>query len=82
MLCTVDGLTNKFEMMDSEFEEFEIKTEIEIEIEDWKPPDVSDVSGTNNQNPLLHSHLNELENLNDFVNTSKGPMIKLEGLYF
>ena len=57
----------------------EIKTEIEIE--DWKPPDVSDVSGTNNQNPLLHSHLNELENLNDFVNTSKGPMIKLEGLY-
>ena len=83
----------KFEIMDSEFE---IKTEIEIE--DWKPPDVS---GTSNQNPSLHSHLNELENindflpsskglmaklelknLNDFLNTSKSPVIKLEGLYF
>ena len=52
--------------MDSEFE---IKTEIEIE--DWKPPDVS---GTSNQNPPLHSHLNELENINDFLPTSKGPI--------
>ena len=71
-------------MMDSEVEELEIKTEIEIE--EWKPPDVS---GTSNQNPLLELHTFkgpmvklELENLNDFLNTSKGPMIKLEGMYF
>ena len=70
-------------MMDSaEVEELEIKTEIEIE--EWKPPDVS---GTSNQNPPLHTFKGpmvklELENLNDFLNTSKGPMIKLEGLYF
>ena len=68
--------------MDSEVEELEIKTEIEIE--EWKPPDVS---GTSNQNPPLHTFKGpmvklELENLNDFLNTSKGPMIKLEGLYF
>ena len=69
-------------MMDSEIEEIEIKTEIEIE--EWKPPDVS---GTSNQNPPLHTSKGpmvklELENLNDFLNTSKSPMMKLEGLYF
>ena len=71
-------------MMDSEIEEIEIKTEIEIE--EWKPPDVS---GTSNQNPPLNTSNGpmvklELEILNDFLNTSssKEPMIKLVGLYF
>merc|ERR1712141_324081 len=35
---------------DSEVAEIEIKTEIEVE--EWKPPDVS---GTSNQNPPLHT---------------------------
>ena len=67
--------------MNSEFvDEFEIKTEIEIE--EWKPPDVSGLgiitSGDQNQSP--DSHLNEIKNSNNFFDISKGPKIELEGL--
>ena len=65
-------------MMDSEFEEFEIKTEIEIE--DLKPPDLS-VAGMisrNNQQGPTSSQVNETENSKEFFDVSEHPIIKLE----
>ena len=56
-------------------DEFEIKTEIEIE--DWKPADVSELGITSSdqiQNQSLDSHLNlnEIKNSNNFFDISKG----------
>ena len=52
-------------------DEFEIKTEIEIE--DWKPPDVSELGITSSgQNQSLDSHLNEIKNSNNSLDISKG----------
>ena len=66
--------------MNSEFvDDFEIKTEIEIE--EWKPPDVSVLRNTSSdQNQSPDSHLNEIKNANNFFAISKGPIIELKGL--
>ena len=63
--------------MNSDSEELEIKTEIEIE--NWKPPDVSEagIISSNQKGPTL-SHVNETENSRDFFDVSKSPIIKLE----
>ena len=66
--------------MSSEFvDDLEIKTEIEIE--EWKPPDVPGLETTSShQNPWLESNLYEIKNSNNFFDISKGPKIELEGL--
>ena len=65
--------------MDSEFEELEIKTEIEIQ--GRKPPDVSmPIITLSDRNPPPHSYLNESRNTNELIDASKYIMIKLEGL--
>ena len=66
--------------MNSEFvDEFEIKTEIE----EWKPPDVSEfgIITSRDQNQSPDSHLNEIKKSNNFFDISKGPKIKLEGTF-
>ena len=66
--------------MSSEFvDDLEIKTEIEIE--EWKPPDVSGLETTSShQNQLLESNLYEKKNSNNFLDISKGPKFELKGL--
>ena len=66
--------------MNSEFvDDLEIKTEIEIE--EWKPPDVTGFETTSShQNQLLETNWNEIKNSNNFIDISKGPKIELKGL--
>ena len=66
--------------MSSEFvDDLEIKTEIEIE--EWKPPDVPGPETTSShQNPWLESNLYEIKNSDNIFDISKGPKIELKGL--
>ena len=66
--------------MSSEFvDDLEIKTEIEIE--EWKPPDVSGLETTSShQNQLFESNLYEIKNSDNIFDISKGPKIELKGL--
>ena len=67
--------------MSSEFvDDLEIKTEIEIE--EWKPPDVSGLETTSShQNQLFESNLyHEIKNSANIFDISKGPKIELKGL--
>ena len=61
------------------FQEVEIKTEVEI-VEDWKPS----VPAFHGQNELPHSDLNVSENSNDDIDISVGSVFKLkvEGIFF
>ena len=59
------------------FQEVEIKTEIEI-VEDWKPS----VPAFHGQNELPHSDLNVSENSNDDIDISVGSVFKLKGIFF
>ena len=61
------------------FQEVEIKTEIEI-VEDWKPS----VPAIHGQNELPRSDLNVSENPNDDIDISIGSVFKLkvEGIIF
>ena len=61
------------------FQEVEIKTEIEI-VEDWKPS----VPAFHGQNKLPRSDLNVSENPNDDIDISAGSVFKLkvEGIFF
>ena len=61
------------------FQEVEIKTEIEI-VEDWKPS----VPAFHGQNELPRSDLNVSENPNDDIDISVGSVFKLkvEGILF
>ena len=66
--------------MSSEFvDDLEIKTEIEIE--EWKPSDVSGLETTSShQNQLFESNFYEIKNSANIFDISKGPKIELEGL--
>ena len=61
------------------FQEVEIKTEVEI-VEDWKPS----VPAFHGQNELPRSDLNVSENPNDDIDISVGSVFKLkvEGIFF
>ena len=61
------------------FQEVEIKTEIEI-VEDWKPS----VPAFHGQNELPRSDLNVSKNTNDDIDISAGSVFKLnvEGIFF